>query len=122
VDFPSELLRIQGDRLYLTPTELPDLKGLRVTLSGIWLGNFKKERFEPAHPLALFLKPGQAKNSVNLPAGSPELAAYLRGESLPVEGLPGWTLVCADGWPLGWGKRVQGVVKNHYPRGWQVYS
>jgi NOL1/NOP2/sun family putative RNA methylase len=122
VDFPSELLRIQGDRLYLTPTELPDLKGLRVTLSGIWVGNFKKERFEPAHPLALFLKPGQAKNSVNLPAESPELAAYLRGESLPVEGLPGWTLVCADGWPLGWGKRVQGVVKNHYPRGWQVYS
>jgi len=27
-----------------------------------------------------------------------------------------------DGWPLGWGKRVQGMVKNHFPRGWQIYS
>jgi len=26
------------------------------------------------------------------------------------------------GWPLGWGKRVQGILKNHYPKGWQVYS
>jgi NOL1/NOP2/fmu family ribosome biogenesis protein len=23
-----------------------------------------------------------------------------------------------DGFPLGWGKQVQGVVKNHFPRGW----
>jgi NOL1/NOP2/fmu family ribosome biogenesis protein len=41
---------------------------------------------------------------------------------LPSDGLPGWTLVTVDGWPLGWGKRVQGVLKNHYPRGWQIYS
>jgi NOL1/NOP2/fmu family ribosome biogenesis protein len=26
-------------------------------------------------------------------------------------------LVCVDGFPLGWGKRVGSVVKNHYPRG-----
>jgi len=27
-----------------------------------------------------------------------------------------------DGWPLGWGKRVQGILKNHYPHGWQIHS
>jgi NOL1/NOP2/fmu family ribosome biogenesis protein len=57
-----------------------------------------------------------------LTADSHELAAYLRGESLPAEGRPGWTLVTVDGWPLGWGKRVQGLVKNHFPKGWQVHS
>ena len=122
VDFPSAQMRMQGDRLYYVPEDIPDLKGLRVTIPGIWLGNFKKERFEPAHPLAVFLLPGQANNVLVLSADSQEMVAYLRGESLPAKGSPGWTLVCVDGWPLGWGKRVQGVVKNHFPRGWQIYS
>ena len=122
MDFPSKRLHMQGDRLYFTPEELPDMKGLRVTIPGIWLGNFKKERFEPAHPLAIHLRPGQANNVLALSADSRGMAAYLRGESLPSDGRPGWTLVTVDGWPLGWGKRVQGVVKNHFPRGWLTYS
>jgi NOL1/NOP2/fmu family ribosome biogenesis protein len=122
VEFPSERLRLQGDRLYYVPENVPEMRGLRVTVPGVCLGNFKKERFEPAHPLALALRKGQAQNVLDLPSESRELAAYLRGESLPSGGAPGWALVTVDGWPLGWGKRVQGVVKNHYPKGWQVYS
>jgi len=122
VDFPSERLHMHGDRLYFVPEDMPDLKGLRVTIPGIWLGNFKKDRFEPAHPLAANLRPGQAHKMLALSADSRELAAYLRGESLPADGTPGWTLVTVDDWPLGWGKSVQGVVKNHFPRGRLVYS
>jgi NOL1/NOP2/fmu family ribosome biogenesis protein len=122
LDFPSERLRLHGDRLYFIPEEIPDMKGLRVTIPGIWLGNVKKERFEPAHPLAMLLRTGQAQNILSLTTDSREMAAYMRGESLPSEGIPGWTLVTADGWPLSWGKRVQGVVKNHFPRGWQINS
>jgi NOL1/NOP2/sun family putative RNA methylase len=121
VDYPSERLRMQGDRLYYVPEDPPNLKGLRVTIPGIWLGNFKKERFEPAHPLAVSLLPGQAKNVITLSADSREMAAYTRGESLPAEGQPGWAIITVDGWPIGWGKRVQGVVKNHFPRGWLTY-
>jgi NOL1/NOP2/fmu family ribosome biogenesis protein len=119
-------LRLIGDRLYLVPEGIPDLRSLRVTAPGIWLGNIKKDRFEPAHPLALFLRGGQAKNVLDLSSEAggrrSPLQAYLRGETIPSEGTPGWTLVTVDGWPLGWGKRVQGVMKNHYPRGWQTYS
>ncbi len=122
VDFPSERVQLQGERLYFMPEGIPDMKGLRVSVPGIWLGNVKKDRFEPAHPLAAYLRPGQINNQIALRTDSREMAAYLRGESLPAEGRPGWTLVTADGWPLGWGKRVQGVVKNHFPRGWQIYS
>jgi NOL1/NOP2/sun family putative RNA methylase len=122
LDFPSERLRLQGDRLYLLPDQIPDLKGLRVTIPGIWLGTLKKERFEPAHSLAAYLRPGQALKNLELTTDTREMAAYLKGESLPSKGDPGWTLVSANGWPLGWGKRVQGVVKNHFPRGWQIYS
>jgi NOL1/NOP2/sun family putative RNA methylase len=131
VDFPEQYLGMVGDRLYLVPEGLPDLRGLRVTVPGVWLGNIKKERFEPAHPLALFLRPGQARNVLDLSSKDvhnqqsgrrPPLQSYLAGETIPSDGTPGWTLVTVDGWPLGWGKRVQGIVKNHYPKGWQVYS
>ncbi len=127
--FEAERLRVRGERLYLVPEDLPDLGSLSVPVPGIWLGNIKKDRFEPAHPLALFLKPGQARNLLDLssedsgdPQGRrrPPLQAYLAGETIPSEGKAGWTLVTVDGWPLGWGKRVQGVLKNHYPRGWQT--
>jgi 16S rRNA C967 or C1407 C5-methylase (RsmB/RsmF family)/NOL1/NOP2/fmu family ribosome biogenesis protein len=129
VDLADDRLRVVGDRLYLVPQGLPDLGRLRVVHPGIWLGALKKDRLEPAHPLALFLPRGQARRTVDLPADDPRLRAYLRGESFPAEGsepvegrrpepVEGWTLVTTDGFPLGWGKRVQGVVKNHFPRGW----
>lgn len=117
VDLAEERLCVAGERLYYLPDEKPDFARLRVVHPGIWLGSLKKGRFEPAHPLALFLKPGEVKNYVNFAPDSDELAAYLRGESLPSEAR-GWTVVCVDGWPLGWGKGVQGTLKNHFPRGW----
>jgi NOL1/NOP2/sun family putative RNA methylase len=118
LDLAEDRLRVFGERLYLLPDTLADFSRLRVVHPGVWLGTFKKNRFEPAHPLALFLKRGEAKTTLDLPSESPELAAYLRGEPLESTGQPGWLVITADGWPLGWGKRVQGVVKNHYPRGW----
>ncbi len=121
-DLPADRLRVRAERLYFIPGELPDFGSLRVLHPGVWLGTFKKERFEPAHPLALFLRRGQARNVLDLRADSREMGAYLRGESIPSQGPPGWTLVTAEGWPLGWGKRVQGLLKNHYPRGWQMHS
>ena len=126
-DFPPNRLRVRAERLYFVPEEMPDFGSLRVLHPGVWLGTFKKERFEPAHPLALFLQPGQAKHVLDLPSTETgghrsSLQAYLSGETIPSDGAPGWTLVSVDGWPLGWGKRVQGVLKNHYPKGWQIYS
>lgn len=117
VDLAEERLCVVGERLYYLPEENADFGRLRVVHPGVWLGSFKKERFEPAHPLALFLLPGEMKNFVSFPAHSRELAAYLRGESLEVS-VSGWTVVCVDGWPLGWGKGVHGTLKNHFPRGW----
>jgi NOL1/NOP2/fmu family ribosome biogenesis protein/precorrin-6B methylase 2 len=119
VDLAEERLRVVGERLYYVPVLDVDFGTLRIIHRGVWLGTFKKERFEPAHPLALFLKPGQAKNVFNLTADSRELAAYLRGETLPTLS-SGWTVVTVDGFPIGWGKGVQGTLKNHFPRGWMI--
>lgn len=119
LDLSEDRLKVAGERLYYQPELTPDFGHLRIVHSGVWLGTFKKDRFEPAHPLALFLKPGQAKNVFDLSADSRELAAYLRGETLPSE-VKGWALVTVNGFPIGWGKGVQGTMKNHFPRGWMV--
>ena len=103
-----------GDTIYLVPEGLPDLKGLHVLRAGLELGELRKGRFVPAHALALALR--QFPNSVSYLADSREIAAYLRGETLSGEST-GWTLICVDGYPLGWAKGSGGILKNHYPKG-----
>ena len=103
-----------GQTLYLLPPEAPALDGLRVLRAGLELGQLKKGRFEPAHALALWLD--SAENTVSYPAESPEIARWLRGETLATD-QKGWVLVQTDGYGLGWGKASGGVLKNHYPKG-----
>lgn len=106
-----------GENLYLVPGGLPELEGLKVLRPGLHLGVLKKNRFEPSHALALALAPSCVTHVCNLEAGSPEAAAYLRGETFPAEGEKGWYLICVDGFGLGWGKLAGGMMKNHYPIG-----
>jgi NOL1/NOP2/sun family putative RNA methylase len=116
-EFQGGHLRLFGNELYGCPEEMPDIDGLRVLRSGWHLGTIKKKRFEPSHALALGLKKEEAVNTVPLSPHSPEIMAYLRGETLPMEGTKGWNLVLVDGYPIGWGKVADGLLKNHYPKG-----
>ncbi len=112
-----ERITILGDRLYYLPEQLPPLGNLRIGVAGVWLGTVKKDRIEPAHPMALML-PGTAfKKRFDLPIDGEWIAAYLKGMVLEGEG-SGWTIISADGVPIGWGKAVHGQIKNHYPHGW----
>ena len=45
-----------GDTLYWAPPDMPDIRKLKVLRPGLELGTVKKDRFEPAHALALWLK------------------------------------------------------------------
>lgn len=134
------LLRF-GEQLYLAPAETPSLRGLKVLRPGLHLGTVKKNRLEPSHALALFLKKEQAVHAVNLAGDGTAVRKYLEGQTLTIgEGcdvemahiitrgrmaaeqadvsLPkGWCLVCVDGYSLGWGKAAGAVLKNHYPKG-----
>ena len=103
-----------GSSLYWAPKELPQLRGLKVLRPGLELGEVKKDRFEPAHALALWLK--TCANTENLPADSQEAKAYLHGDVVPAANR-GWCLVQVDGYSIGWGKGDGKVLKNHYPKG-----
>ena len=103
-----------GTSLYWTPEDMPSLRGIKVMRPGLELGEVKKDRFEPAHALALWLK--TAANTEEFPAESYEIKAYMHGETLP-SSKKGWCLVTADGYSMGWGKGDGNVLKNHYPKG-----
>ncbi len=106
-----------GDQLYQAFLGMPPIEGLKVLRPGLHLGTVKKNRFEPAHALALALTEAQVRSTVNLKADSKELLGYLRGETFPFCGENGWYLVLADGYSIGWGKLAGGIMKNHYPKG-----
>ena len=103
-----------GQTLYWAPEELPDLRGLKVLRPGLELGEVKKDRFEPAHALALWLK--DCRNVVSYSPDSAEIKAYLHGEVLTCA-VRGWCLVQVDGYSIGWGKGDTKMLKNHYPKG-----
>jgi NOL1/NOP2/sun family putative RNA methylase len=103
-----------GQTLYWAPSEMPELKGLKVLRPGLQLGEVKKDRFEPAHSLALWLN--ACKNSVSFSSDSVQIKAYLHGDVLPAQ-VKGWCLVQVDGYSIGWGKGDGQQLKNHYPKG-----
>lgn len=104
-----------GEVLYAVPARMIDLKGIKVERAGLELGTMKKNRFEPSHALALALLPKQCRRVVELSVE--EAAHYIHGETLPCTVDNGWTLVAVEGFSIGWGKAVNGTLKNHYPKG-----
>ena len=112
-----------GEQLYRLPDMEVDIKGLKVQRAGLHIGEFKKQRFEPSHSLALALKLNDAKNLVKLTCDNPQTIGFFNGQSVilsdeqAVECKKGWALVCVDGYTAGWGKVNGTQVKNHYPKG-----
>ena len=114
IRLPAGKAVLFGQSLYWAPTELPDLRGLKVLRPGLELGEIKKDRFEPAHALALWLRTAAVTQDYS--ADSPEIARYMHGEVVPSQ-QRGWCLVTVDGYGIGWGKGDGKVLKNHYPKG-----
>jgi NOL1/NOP2/fmu family ribosome biogenesis protein len=112
----AEHLARWDDYLLAVPEALPDVAGLRLLRAGWLLGAVRGQRFVPSHALAMGLQAADALQTLDLPTSSEEVAAFLRGETLPSPGPAGWLLVTTEGYPLGWGKRVGRIVKNHRPR------
>ena len=114
--FARRLYEINGT-LYELPEDVFSWQGLNVLRVGVRLGEVKNERFEPNHSLALCVKKEECVNVLDLAITDGRVEKYLRGEVIDGEIKNGWCLVCVDGLPLGLGKGVNGMVKNHLPKG-----
>lgn len=123
--FDYNRFELSQDKLYYIPDAFPAVKGLRILRCGLYLGELKKNRFEPSQSLAMSLDYEDFKNVINLSAQDERVSKYLKGETIDVDDLTaknGWALICVDSYPLGWGKLNNGVLKNKYLPGWRLMS
>lgn len=113
---PGYILEKQGEFLSLIPSTAP-CPPYRVYLAGVTVGTVQKGRLTPHHHL--FSALGKYfRIQLALPPDSRELSLYLHGETIPAPNLPnGYGVVTALGAPIGGIKIVDGIAKNHYPKG-----
>ena len=127
IPFNKERIEVRNNNVYCLPPSDNHFKGIHFLRNGLFLGELKKNRFEPSQPLALALTKEDFPSCLNLSSTDERIGRYLRGESLLIEPgectkEKGWQLVCVDGYPMGFGKLVNGLLKNKYPAGWRLHS
>ncbi|UQS86618.1 RsmF rRNA methyltransferase first C-terminal domain-containing protein [Nicoliella spurrieriana] len=115
---PTELICF-GDQLYTLNPKTPQLKGLKVMRPGLLLGTFKKKRFEPSYALALAIQPQAMKKTVQI--DHHQWAAYVHGDTFQVVTqsplTKGWYQLICNQQAIGFGKNVNGTIKNFFPKG-----
>ncbi|MGN0804352.1 MAG: RsmF rRNA methyltransferase first C-terminal domain-containing protein [Candidatus Coproplasma sp.] len=112
-------LYLVGDTIYSLPNDCPDLNtDLQVLRAGVCLGEFKGDRFEPSHSLAMCLK---ADEVYSIDIDEKTALNYLKGLTFNCdEKENGWRVVTYLNYPLGWCKCSIGVAKNHLPKGIRI--
>ena len=110
-------LRLLPDGRALLLPPLPcALDGLRLLRAGLLLGETVKNRFVPAHALAMAAGLPLGRRQ---PLSETDARRYLRGETL-LTNLSGWCAVTYMGLSLGLAKGADGVLKNHLPKGLRI--
>lgn len=116
-------IEIRNEKVSYLPDAAMNLEGLRIMRNGLLLGECKKNRFEPSQALAMALSMEQYRDCVNFSCADERVIRYLKGETIEAQtearGMKGWVLVCVDGYPLGFAKAGNGVLKNKYLAGWR---
>lgn len=120
-------LKIKEEKVYYMPANVPDMKGIRFVRTGLFIGELKKQRFEPSQALAMYLKKEEYKFTIDFAVNDQRVIRYLKGETIDAEDIvsakeKGWYLICVDGYPLGFGKLVNQTIKNKYLPGWRWQS
>lgn len=125
---PARLYHV-NETIYYLPEPLsgagaPYLKKVRYLRTGLLLGELKKGRFEPSQALAMYLKKEEFTDTFDMSSEDGRVIRYLKGETVQLSEEEttqsrGWCLVCADGHPLGFARRQNGILKNKYYPGWR---
>lgn len=103
------------DNYFISFKPLIDL-GKGVIRQGIYLGELKKDRLEPAHNLY------RANSLINsyknvLELNDQEYENYIKGLEISTNKAGGYYLLTHMNYQLGFGKIAQGRLKNKYPKG-----
>lgn len=87
---------------------------------GVTIGEVRKNYIQPHHQF--FMAMGKHfKRKIELASDSEQLQKYLHGEEITCDSRNGWAVVTVEGCALGGAKVVNGVAKNHYPKGLRAF-
>lgn len=121
-EFPMDRIEVRKGQVYCVPKESAEVKGMVFVRNGLYMGEIRKNRFEPSQALASSLKMEDYRQCINLPPEDERIVRYLKGETIEADGEEGkgWYLLCVAGFPLGWGKLNKGILKNKYLLSWRM--
>ena len=118
-------IMVRDGMVYYLPKCFDRSWNLRYLRTGLLLGEWKKNRFEPSQAAAMALPMKEFSQTVSLSAEDDRTIRYLKGETVfptseEASGLKkGWVLIGVDGYPLGWAKYTGSNFKNKYYPGWR---
>ncbi len=119
-DAPCGTFVTVGDTVRLLPPAMP-ATDLHLLTAGVAVAEICKNRLEPSHSIFAAARAENCRQAHPLHPDDPALAAFLHGETIPCDpALSGWTAVAADNAVVGFGKAVNGTLKNRYPKGLRV--
>lgn len=118
-------VQVLGGQAYYMPETFPAVGRLPFLRSGLYLGELRRGRFEPSQAFAMAMRADDYASSLDFAQDDARVLRYLCGETVQADGLQparadGWQLVTVCGFPLGWGKLVNGTLKNKYHPGWRM--
>lgn len=107
--------------VYQIPIGLPNMKNIKPLSTGVLLGEIKRDKFIPSQEMSLLLNKNNFSNIIDINGDDIRIIKYLKGETIEVdEKIDGLSLVCVDGYGLGFGKSQSGMLKNLYKRQWRM--
>lgn len=123
---PDGVIVSDNGVLKLIPEGLPEaILKLGPISAGVTLGMIRKDRFEPSHTFFMSALGQRFRRELALEPDSPGISAFLSGNTLPCpESFRGYSAVSVRAgnasYPIGFGKAVDGIMKNHLPKGLYV--
>lgn len=120
-------LDTHSGRVFYLPMELPKaITELNYLSMGVEIGTMMKGRLKPSH--GFFMAEGarnelcfRAKQHIEFEYDSAEIKRFLSGNTISISNtLCGYMLITVNGFAIGFGKAVDGTLKNHLPKGLHI--
>ncbi len=123
--FDRSRMMVRDGLVYYLPEGFDKAWNLRYLRTGLLLGEWKKNRFEPSQAAAMAFSMKDFSQTLSLSVQDERVIRYLKGETIALTEAEaktlkkGWVLVGVEDYPLGWAKAAGSNLKNKYYPGWR---
>lgn len=122
--FQDRMHITKNGNIHFMPFDMPDvISKLKILSCGVDIGSVSNGIFKPSHSLFMSACGAPYKETVEIGNDDKAVRKFLSGNTLEInENLKGFLPVTVNGYTIGFGKAVGGILKNHLPKGLQIPS